>query len=407
MDKRAAITRDYGISIGQDSVRKITSVFNRVLASPDFKGDRKSIQELKGLFSEWSKYSSVRTSQIQHQLTETAEKLGIKILKGTAYEVTEENFSAIFDEKSAEKDLLSPELQQLRSSLVSAKVIVGADGAHSTVRKKVLGPDTINLVNQQTYGYTLEIKHEIATDSKNRPGMKDFKMASSYEGMVILETIGKPNPGTNLLPVTDLIYVDKETYEAFLEKNEKDEIVRGGPGKAWKMEELQEKATLNPIIKEYLAKIQNQIKRTQEICEADPAIEVKAPMIAALPLSIYRSKQSVKLLDNKIVTFVGDANSGLIIRRGLNKGLLEAALNAEAINLYVEDASDSPLEIPQPFVRYEQQAQKIFADEKWWIALKVSALDTVKKLLNYCVVPIYRPLFHSSENDWGRFCITA
>jgi 2-polyprenyl-6-methoxyphenol hydroxylase-like FAD-dependent oxidoreductase len=395
LEGREQATRDFGIAIGSDSVKTVTDVINRALANPQ-RGQRDDglLKELKDYLNGWSRFPSVRTNQIQAALSEKLHRVGIEILKGKDYKISEERLSSLFDPR-ASSELLSPQLQALKASLSHAKIIIGADGAHSTIRKTVMGKDEANLVDVETYGYALEVKYEIATNSNKRPTLIQHKFSAGEVGEILVETIGKANPGTNLLPVTDLLLlVDENVHQGFIEKNEKNETVKGSPGNGWSLEELETRAKTNHIVKKYLKKIQAQINRTKEICQAHENVQTKPPQVTTIPLTLYRSREIVKVFQDKLVLLVGDASSGLILKRGFNKGLMEAAFSAEAIVKYMErvngQRSENPKELPTEFNYYQEQAQKTFAREKWWIRQKTRFMAIVKFPLKYFIHPIYR-----------------
>ena len=392
LEGRETPTRDYGISIGWDAVTAIIDVVNRAFGNLNENRDIPSLGFIKNCFRDWGYYSSVRTNQIQTELSKKATELGVTILKGEKYKVTTDNLSQIFDPLAA-ADLLSPELQALRTSLCNAKVIVDAAGAHSPVRQKVMGSDKDNLTDVETYAYGLEVKHEIATDSKRRPNFFHIKGYASEAGHIVNQSIGKPKEGTNLLPVTDLLIVDEKIHTNFIKKNEKDEVIRGAPGKAWSLSELEEEAKTNPVLANYSEKIKEQIHKTKMQCEADMYAKTKAPEIATIPLRVYRSKQIVNIFQDKVVISIGDSSSGLILRRGFTKGLKEAALVAELIVNVFDKIIPEALRsdgIPEEFLQYQQKAKEMYANEKWWIAQKARAINFVSLPLRYMISPIYR-----------------
>lgn len=392
LEGREKATRDFGLTISADSVIKAIQVIDRALTNSHQKIDSNSLSDLKKILRGWSRFPSVRTNQIQTELAAKANAIGVTILSGSAYKITEDNLSQIFDSQ-ASIELLSPELQSLRSSLSQAKIIVGADGSHSVVRKKVMGPDEKNLIDNTTYAYALELKYEISTNSNARPGKLDMKSASSEMGEILSEAIGKPNPETHLLPVTDLLIVNEEIHQCFIEKNNRGEVIKGAPGTAWTFEDLQVKAKTNATVKKYLEKIQRHMARTKRICQANENVTTRPPQITTIPLAIYRSQEIVKLFQNKPVLLIGDASSGLVLKRGFNKGIMEAASSAEAIIKHLNKAdqrSENSSEIPKEFALHQEQAQKIFANEKWWIVQKMRLLKIVKFPLSFVIRPLYK-----------------
>ncbi|MBA3721893.1 MAG: FAD-dependent monooxygenase [Parachlamydiaceae bacterium] len=396
LEGRSIATRDFGLSIAKDSVKRIASVIDNALANHNYDPvERIDLKGLKKCLVEWSYFPSVRTNQIQTELSNRANNLGVKIFRGEQFKVNGEALSQLFNPK-ASKELLTPDLQSLHASLSQAKLIIGADGAHSIVRKTVMGTDESNLTDVETYAYALEVKHEIATTLSKKPNMVKTKIAastgSSKMGEVLIESIGKPNPNSNLLPVTDLLFVDKKIHDCFIEKNEKGETVMGIPGKPWTLDILEERAKTNKVVKEYLEKIKGQIERTKLLCKVDVSQTTKVPQITTIPLKTYRSKEIVKIYQNKPVLILGDASSGLILRRGFNKSLIEVASSSEAIIKYLERVDDKHAElkeISKEFKDYQVQSEKIFANEKWWVKQKAKGIKFIKIPLKYIIRPIY------------------
>lgn len=399
IDKRATSTRDFGLAISSDSVAKVISVLDRTLKSQNPNVDIEFAKTLKKHFTEWSRHSSVRTNQIQKELAEKADSVGVKILTGNGYEITENNLPALLNPQ-APADLLSPELLALRESLAKTKIIIGADGAHSTVRKTVMGPDDQNRTDVHTYAYALEIKHEIAVNAENNTRKKaNPKVNPSEWGHVMFEAIGKANPGTNILPVTDIVIIDEEIHNQFIETNDRDEVVKGNPKAPWSLAELAEKAKTNATIKKYLEKINWQIGRTQNMLKGQAAL--KPPKVTTIPLEVYRSEQVVKIFQNKLVGLIGDAGSGLVLRRGFNKGLMEAALCAETAVKHLADQPSNASEIPKVFDQYQQTARKIFQEETFWISVKAWFIKMAGYLIKYMLSPIYhffKKLINSIKN---------
>lgn len=392
LEGREKATRDFGLSIGHDSIKRITDVIDRALLKPNAMNNKHSLIDLKNYLKGWSRSSFVRTNQMQKELTEKAHQIGIEVLQGKAYKVTEDDLSHLFDPR-ASTSLLSPELQALHPALSQTKMIIGADGAHSTVRKKVMGKDTDNLTSLETYAYALELKYEFTTRSKKRPNLLHLKIGTSIMGDLFTENIGKDNPANPLLPVTDLLIVDRNVHDGFIEINEQNETIKGSPGKGWSLQELSKKAKTNPVVKEYLKKIQYQMQRTMKLCGADEDAVTKAPQITTFPLRVYQSKKTVEIFHDKPVVLIGDANGGLVLKRGLNKGLMEAADSASAIIQYFEKVEDRPKnlgEIPVELSLYQAQSRQLFANEKWWILQKTRVLNLIKIPLKFFISPIYR-----------------
>ncbi|MFA6915848.1 MAG: hypothetical protein WC222_05580 [Parachlamydiales bacterium] len=389
LEGRSSITRDYGLSIAYDSVKRIIEVIDKALALEETSSDVLALEFLKKTVSDWSSHASVRTNVIQSTLTVKAKDIGVHVFIGNPYKITSTNLPQIFDANTP-TDQLSPELSDLRPALSKAKVIIGADGKHSTVRKVVMGNDEEMLADEETYSYAVEVKHEIYPSSTRRPGKIKMSLNASEMGEIINESIGKPDE-SNRVPVTDLILVDEVIHNNFVVKNAQGEVVKGSPAKPWTMTELEERAKENETVREFLDKINKQIERTKDICHANNVAETKSPQVTTIPLSIYRCTEIAKIYLNKAVLLVGDASSGLILRRGLNKGFMEVAFSAEAVIKTFKEMGDAESfeTLPEPMRQYQVRSHETFANEKWWIEKYAKLIDFLKWPLRHIVMPVY------------------
>ena len=405
LEGREEITRDFGLSISAKSIKPLVKILDKGCHHGK-NVDQKSLQELKSRLKEWSSLSSVRTNRIQTELAQKAHSLGIEILRGNAYRMTSESMTQLFNAQSSSEEL-SPELQCLKPQLEHAKMIIGADGSHSVVRQTVMGPDEENLTDRKTYAYALEMKYEIAVKKYRRSAKWMTRKHAYAMGGIVTQIVGKGTPikveekksvqvedkeaEGYLRPVTDLVFVDEDVHQAFLKKDQDGNVLKGSPGKGWSLEELQTLAKTDTVVREYLHKIQRQKEETEKYYGIFKEVEVKSPQITTLPLATYRSKSLVKLFQGKMVVLLGDSSSGLILRRGLNKGLMEVALNAERVLESLETSSIGDYKaVPESLINYERQAQKLFANEKWWIALKTRILSILKFPIKYFFHPIYK-----------------
>lgn len=386
IEGRNFITRDYGIAIGSDAFSKINNTLNKVLENSNGQGDLILAQSTKKIFEKWSKFSSIRTSQIQQDLAKKVKKAGITVLQGEKYKLTQESFLQIF-RRQVSMEMISPDLLHFKALINQAKIIVDATGAHSVIRKQVMGPDETHLVDQANYGHVLEIKHEIWTKSYERPKIFHTALNSSVMGNIVLQSVGKSKDCKK--PVTDLIVIDKKTYEAFLQRDESGAIVKGGSGKGWSLEELEEMAKTNAVVNQYLQKIKTQIQRTKKAYGAQEKEGIEPAKIATLPLNVYRSKEVVKKFEDRFVLLMGDASSGLVLQRGYTKGLKEAADGAEAIIQYLNTfEGNKETSFPSVFADYQKKVQELFTSEKRWIAFKAKLINIVEWPLKKIVCPL-------------------
>lgn len=387
LEARDTASRDYGITFKQPK-KRLQDLAKRVQGC-----DLALLKEMENLCEKWSRDSFVRINEMQRVLAEKAAAVGVEIFRGNGYRLSQENMGAFF---SAEGDQgkLSQELQNLKGRMQNVKVIVGADGAHSAVRQCVMGSDQQNLTDQKTYAYVLEVKHEVASPGPTiKYARLKTKFGSSAMGEVFIENVGKASETLGRRPVTDLIFVDKEVHKAFLVKNSEKVVLQGSPGKPWNLDQLRQKAQNNPVLARFLSKIEGQINRTRRIWGHQSEVAVKPVQVTTMPLKTYRSSRLVADFKGKQVVLIGDASSGLILRRGLNKGMVEAALCAEAI---VNDLKEKQPQYAQ-LKKYEFEAARIYRSEKRYIAFKALIISVIKIPLKKVIFPVYTQLLFISQ----------
>jgi 2-polyprenyl-6-methoxyphenol hydroxylase-like FAD-dependent oxidoreductase len=316
LDDREKTTRDYGLKVGRDSIDFLQEILKKYPNS--------NTQSMETLFEKW-RSRFVRVNEIQTILIEKAKELGIEVLLGKDYRVTEENLGNL-----------------------PTEIVIGADGAHSTVRKTVMEDQRVGVKAME---YILELKFE--TEGKTRPrSIKEASFASSTAGDFNFESMSEYDPASSK-PVTYRMFISKETFQN-LRKEE-----RGTFKKPWSLQELEDIAKDNTDIAETVEKIDQYLEYLRS--RGGECINGK---ISVLPLEIYRSKESVKFHQGKAVVLAGDSNSGLILYRGFNKGLKEAALCAQAVSNYILTKDFSHL------ANYQAQTHALFANEAWWAEFK-------------------------------------
>lgn len=390
LEGRAQTTRDYGLRVGSDAIKELRRTAKKAQGI-----EREILKKMDALFSKWSRNSFVRINEIQAQLAGEAEKAHVTIFKGEGYRLTQEKMHALFTEGS-DSTCLSPELLALKEQLSHVKVIVGADGAHSTVRQCVMGSDKDNLTDVKKYSYVLEVKHEVAAPTTLKNARLKTKMAASDAGEILFENVGKPNGTDGLRPVTDLLFVDKEVHRAFQEKNHRNEVTKGSPGKAWSLNELKAKARGNATVASFLSKIERMMDRTRKIWGHDESVQSKEPKITTFPLKVYRSKKLLATFKDKKVVLIGDASSGLVLQRGLNKGFVEAIRSAQAISKDLREQNESFTAL----ANYQKMAASLYKKETRAIRRKFTILNLLKLPLRKIIAPLFRWLeFRLSKNS--------
>lgn len=130
LDKRKHSTRNHGLKIQKDSVQQIDKLFDEILK----KNPSEEVRDLKNLFLGW-KNKFVKTSEIESKLHEIAKDLNVAILQSDNYSVQGNNLDTLLQKKSK---------KNLNKIIQNAKVIIAADGAHSEIRKKVMGDKKVH-----------------------------------------------------------------------------------------------------------------------------------------------------------------------------------------------------------------------------------------------------------------------
>src|SRR5439155_22268782 len=117
--------------------------------------------------------------------------------------------------------------------------------------------------------------------------------------------------------------------------------LKGVFGNSWTLDEIRQRARNHPKV---MAVYKN-FKRYLRLVERRKG-SCFDEKISTLDMTIYRSAESVKRYEGKYVMLVGDANSGMVLERGFNKGLKEAAIAAQAVSAFFNRAPAESEDIP-------------------------------------------------------------
>ncbi len=137
------------------------------------------------------KYINIRTNDLEKELKDTAIQLGI--------EIKNQAFKSI-DELPQDVDY-----------------IIGADGAHSKVRKIVCDNEENN-TDRKTLQYVVEVKYEATSTEEGQDKIELKSLKTKYPTQKLMhfftdDYVGKPNRD-NKYPVSVRFIIDKETYDA-------------------------------------------------------------------------------------------------------------------------------------------------------------------------------------------------
>lgn len=329
--------RSHGLVIAPDSVSAMQHSLQKALCAGS--ANRTWAKEVDSILQKFKDKKFVSTKQIESDLAQQASKMGVQFFYNASVNTKED-------------------LEKIKDS-----VIIAADGAHSKVRDLAI---TAEKVHEKTYQYLVELKFR--TPHKAHQPHDDLKISSkvaSTEQVISIGHQGKTPNDSGYVEATELILVNEQIHNLLLQKDAKGKIIKGNHAHPWKREELQHFGYKNPKIDKIYRVFERKLNGREPI-------DYK---VTTLPLSVYRSKNVVSICDNKIFTAVGDASSGLILYRGLNKGWIEAAYLADSISSYLKSktihhAISAEAGIPKEFTRYQNKAQHLFAREKFVVELK-------------------------------------
>ena len=198
--------------------------------------------------------------------------------------------------------------QALLKQFPTAHTIIGADGAHSVVRKQLFGDKKIVDSNLQ---FIVEIKYKAKGKTSLLPTLT-YGPALGQVKHFITENVGKEKGGST--PVSLFVFVDEATY------NE----IRDIPNAHL--------SDLKPKTKR-MVKLLNTIKPWLSLRRAALNEELvnDSEKINGVALSVYQSECFAKEIDDKKAYVVGDAAAAVPYYRALNAGLRAAIETAKTI----------------------------------------------------------------------------
>lgn len=418
LEKNQLAKRSHGLKIASDSVNQIIAVLDRVLKQIEDEGQNKNedriqnISLLKNTFVSWKNSGFVRTNQIEMTLAERAHALGIGVFRGEAYAITPEfigkrpELSIVKKEDPVKQSEFEKEREKVRKIFDQAKIIIGADGAHSAVRREIMGNE---LIEEASFQYMVEFKYQINSNANLQSKIEVCKQSTVAQD-IVFENIGKGN-GNEKKPATFRAFVDKKTYDA-LRQNETDADnhvilgannkprLKGVFGNSWTLstlkEEIEKKRNAGQV------KIAGRMNRMLELLNFYVSnIQSKNnscsdEQISALELKVFLSKHTVKKFGDQYALLVGDANSGMVLERGFNMGLIESIHCAQAITTHLENQAkpehkaENSQEIPKEFEAYEKTTHALYRKEKWWAGVKNFWINVARRVIAFFSKYIYQ-----------------
>lgn len=243
-------------------------------------------KELNALCSEWKKKKFIPIKEIETKLKKIAQKHGI-IIKHQ-------------EVKNA---------HELKKTYPKARVIVGADGAWSTVRRQVFGD--VKKVDQPQE-YLVQIRYKVKDPLEQLRGSNKMRI------MKVTKTVVEENISKKTNEVSLRFFIDKKTYES----------VKNAKAKSpWKIDDERVPDNLQKIIQQWLY--------TRKTAMKEEISSEFTPELTSIKLSIYTSKKFViqgSEKSNLTWCLVGDAAGGVPYFRSLNKGLLEGTQLAKVLS---------------------------------------------------------------------------
>lgn len=373
IDKRPNPVRNHGLNTASDSINFILDRIDEILNKNLVYTQREALIDLRHQFSFW-KGKFIRTNDIENILTEKARKMGVIVLREEKFEVKADKIKILLDSATEESQT---ELGQV----LKAKVITAGEGAHSPFRH---GLFENKLTESETLQYLVELKFQVDGHAVPR-GVKESSLMSSTCGNYAVESMNK-HPMDKDKPVTLHSFVSKDLYDSLRVKDAEGKI-KGVFANPWTLNELRERAKQDRHAREVYIQILRYLKdlsHRQGNC--------KEAKISTLDLTIYRSERAVLEYKGHYVLLGGDAFSGMVLERGWNKAIMEATLNAIAINEYFTQPKQEGSPLPKPFQHYEAELIRIYENEKWWALKKDLVISGVNKIAGLFKNWVFEPI---------------
>ena len=380
IDKRPDPTRNHGLNIKSDSVKKIIQTLEQALNSPESNSNKADVISLKAKFSSWSN-NFIRTNTIEDELAGIARAMGVDVLRQEDYAVKQDNLDQLLEGPTENEQ--PTELQRIFSA---AKVIIGADGSHSEIRKKVMNDQKTDL---KTLQYLVEVKFQTNSVAKPR-GYAEASSVASVDGDMGFESMNRRNAG-EAKPVTFHTFVEQHVFDQIRLKDDEGKVIKGDAQHAYTVDEFRARGHENIALKDISKRIHRYIQNYD--------YDNFDHKISTLEMSIFKSEESYKKYKGRFFLLAGDANSGMVLERGFNKGLKEGALCAKAVSDYfnrtkaaeqneqVDSMEVIPLveeeEKPVEFENYQRKVDKIFKKEKKTAFFKNSIIQFFRKILRF------------------------
>ncbi len=422
LDKRPNTTRDHSLLIANDSIDAMSRVLSEGLMRPAACVNIEAANALLAQFKKW-RGRPIKTSVVETTLAGFAKnQLNIGVHRESQFNIkaqatleedqkkakaraqgaagTEGTRAEAEEEQKMRKAVSFDEF--LEEQTKGAQIIIGADGSKSEVRKAIGAKQ----IEELTLSYLLELKCKVSSkEFLGRRKIESSKQSVKAEGFDF-ETLSKPRSGEECNVVALHKFIDKNTYQSLIDGTS------GTPERPWTMKELEKRANGDKRVKKMYDHLDNYLDGRSHWQDK----------VAAFPMKIYRSDCVARVYKERIVLLVGDASSGMILQRGVNKANKEAALCARAVlgffaregisEAEVKESQavvaldttserdmkvrmEDPITLPPEFVQYQRQSKALFESERRWARAKSFGLKAGEFLLKLALLPfkiIFSPI---------------
>jgi 2-polyprenyl-6-methoxyphenol hydroxylase-like FAD-dependent oxidoreductase len=238
--------------------------------------------------------NNIRTNDIEQRLVTLCGELGILIKKNCFLETR----------------------TQLEEMFPFVPVVIGADGSHSMIRKRVFGGQ---MRYYEYLQFIVEVKYEVSGTTRPFNMVTEAYPTMKVMGCIATEHVGKEKEGVT--PVTLRLFVDEKTLETLSEATFKNPLCL--PRDEFRVNE------------QVQAKIKLWLQAKKLYCNEQ--VVPDSIKITTTKLAAYASQAFIRGEENTHFCLVGDAAFGVPFFRSLNNGLLCGTELAKETSNYLNE----------------------------------------------------------------------